>query len=204
MIEPIEKRAVYSVLSKIDVSKYVEKKGKLSYLSWSHAWGILLAKFPDSTYKVYENKDEYNYFHDGKFAWVKTGVIVDGIEMIEYLPIMDFRNQSIPVEKVNSMDANKAIQRSLTKCIARHGLGLNIYSGEDLPMGNEEPPVIEPKVNKSELQKDFMYLFDEKFSDEQIDWAGGKKSILYINQNIDKVPVKALILAINLLKRLTK
>ncbi|MBQ1573238.1 MAG: DUF1071 domain-containing protein, partial [Clostridiales bacterium] len=32
-----------------------------------------------------------------------------------------------------SMDVNKAIQRGLTKAIARHGLGLYIYAGEDLP-----------------------------------------------------------------------
>ena len=28
---------------------------------------------------------------------------------------------------------NKSIQRSLTKALARHGLGLYIYAGEDLP-----------------------------------------------------------------------
>jgi hypothetical protein len=31
------------------------------------------------------------------------------------------------------MDVNKAIQRSLTKACARHGLGLYVYAGEDLP-----------------------------------------------------------------------
>ncbi len=31
------------------------------------------------------------------------------------------------------MDVNKARQRALTKAIARHGLGLYIYAGEDLP-----------------------------------------------------------------------
>ncbi len=34
---------------------------------------------------------------------------------------------------VTSFDVNKAIQRSLTKACARHGLGLYIYAGEDLP-----------------------------------------------------------------------
>ena len=57
----------------------------------------------------------------------------DGIEHIEYLPIMDFRNKSIPLESITSFDVNKAIQRSLTKAVARHGLGLYIYAGEDLP-----------------------------------------------------------------------
>jgi hypothetical protein len=46
---------------------------------------------------------------------------------------MDVRNRSIPVGSVTSFDVNKAIQRSLTKAVARHGLGLYIYAGEDLP-----------------------------------------------------------------------
>ena len=61
------------------------------------------------------------------------GVTVNGIEHIEYLPVMDYRNQSINADKVTSFDVNKAIQRSLTKAVARHGLGLYIYAGEDLP-----------------------------------------------------------------------
>ena len=46
---------------------------------------------------------------------------------------MDFKNKSIPFERVTSYDVNKTIQRSLTKAIARHGLGLYIYAGEDFP-----------------------------------------------------------------------
>ena len=46
---------------------------------------------------------------------------------------MDFKNKSIPLESITSFDVNKAIQRSLTKACARHGLGLYIYAGEDLP-----------------------------------------------------------------------
>jgi hypothetical protein len=64
---------------------------------------------------------------------VKTGVTINGLEHIEYLPVMDYRNQSIPADKVTSFDVNKAIQRGLTKAAARHGLGLYIYAGEDLP-----------------------------------------------------------------------
>ena len=64
---------------------------------------------------------------------MKTGVTIEGLEHIEYLPVMDFRNASIPADKVTSFDVNKAIQRSLTKAAARHGLGLYIYAGEDLP-----------------------------------------------------------------------
>ena len=41
---------------------------------------------------------------------------------------------------------NRAIQRSLTKACARHGLGLYIYAGEDLP---EE----EAKQAKNDLEQ---------------------------------------------------
>ena len=70
---------------------------------------------------------------DGKTCWVKTGVEIAGLEHIEYLPIMDYKNKSISFENVTSFDVNKSIQRSLTKALARHGLGLYLYAGEDLP-----------------------------------------------------------------------
>ena len=78
-------------------------------------------------------KNDCIYFTDGKTCWVKTGVEVAGLEHIEYLPIMDYKNKSISLENVTSFDVNKSIQRSLTKALARHGLGLYLYAGEDLP-----------------------------------------------------------------------
>lgn len=123
----------FEELNKIDVSDKTEKKNGLTYLSWAWAWGELKKKHPTATYTVYEDNNGCIYHTDGKTAWVKTGVTVDGIEHIEYLPVMDFRNKSIPVENITSFDVNKTIQRSLTKAVARHGLGLYIFAGEDLP-----------------------------------------------------------------------
>lgn len=123
-------------LNQIDVNDKIEKKNGLSYLSWAYAWGELKKRHPEANYKVYENEQGWNYFTDGRTAWVKTGVTVNGIEHIEYLPVMDFKNKSIPLENITSFDVNKTIQRSLTKAVARHGLGLYIYAGEDLPEDN--------------------------------------------------------------------
>lgn len=132
----------FKTLNDINVNGKTESKNGLTYLSWAWAWGELKKNFPDATYTVYENKDGWNYHTDGKTCWVKTGVTVNGIENIEYLPIMDYKNRSIPAENVTSFDVNKAIQRSLTKAVARHGLGLYIYAGEDLPEAEkpEEKP----------------------------------------------------------------
>lgn len=132
-----EQMNYFRQLNAIDVNDHTEIKDtgkrKLTYLSWAWAWTEIKSLYPDSTYKVYENKDGWCYHTDGKTCWVKTGVTVNGIEHIEYLPVMNHRNESIPAEKVTSFDVNKAIQRSLTKAVARHGLGLYIYAGEDLP-----------------------------------------------------------------------
>ena len=152
-----DKMNYFEILNSINVSDKTEKKGNLTYLSWAWAWGELKKRHPDATYKIYENEMGWNYHTDGKTAWVKTGVTVEGIENIEYLPVMDFKNNSIPVEKVTSTDVNKTIQRSLTKAVARHGLGLYIYAGEDLPEveREEEEAKIQQKVmeklNKTEL-----------------------------------------------------
>lgn len=124
---------VFSTLNAIDCSKHIEKKNGLTYLSWAWAWGILKENYPTASYTIYENANGLNYHTDGVTCWVKTGVTVEGLEHIEYLPVMDHRNRSIPVANVTSFDVNKAIQRSLTKAVARHGLGLYIYAGEDLP-----------------------------------------------------------------------
>ena len=123
----------FSLLNGINVNDKTEQKGELTYLSWAWAWGEVKKLFPDATYTIYENDKGWNYHTDGKTCWVKTGVTVNGIEHIEYLPVMDHRNNSIYADKVTSFDVNKAIQRSLTKAVARHGLGLYIYAGEDLP-----------------------------------------------------------------------
>lgn len=140
--------SVFQTLSAIDVSGKTEKKSNLTYLSWAWAWGELKKLYPDASYTIYENeiddllihgeqafpiKRTVNYFTDGRTAWVKVGVTVDGQEHIEMLPVMDHRNKSIALNAIDSFAVNKTIQRALTKAIARHGLGLYIYAGEDLP-----------------------------------------------------------------------
>lgn len=145
--------SVFQTLSSIDVSGKTEKKSNLTYLSWAWAWGELKNKYPDASYKIYENeiddllihgdqafpiKRNVNYFTDGRTAWVKVGVTVDGQEHIEMLPVMDHRNKSIALNALDSFAVNKTIQRALTKAIARHGLGLYIYAGEDLPEAVKE------------------------------------------------------------------
>lgn len=137
----------FTLLNSINVNDKTEKKNGLTYLSWAWAWGEVKKHFPNATYTIYENKDGWNYHTDGRTCWVKTGVTIDGVEHIEELPVMDYKNKSIPFESVTSFEVNKAIQRSLTKACARHGLGLYIYAGEDLPESEDpaQPTTATPK-----------------------------------------------------------
>lgn len=125
----------------------------MTYLPWAFAWGEIKKLYPESFYTIYENAEGLNYHTDGKTAWVKTGVTIvweeEGVrkqlEHIEDLPVMDMRNQSIPIANLTSTAVNKAIQRSLVKACARHGLGLYIFSGEDLPE-DESPARMRKRV----------------------------------------------------------
>ena len=176
----------FEELFTVNVNDKVEKKNGLSYVSWAFAWGELKKHFPKSFYTVYENENGWPYFTDGHTCWVKTGVTViyqtgmvdedgkfitfdeESLEHIEYLPIMDFRNNSIPADKVTSTDVNKAIQRSLTKAIARHGLGLYIYAGEDLP--EEETIKADENLTKKITKKEADVL-GKTLSDAQKAWV---------------------------------
>lgn len=132
-MEQLAQASVFETLNAVNVGEHIEKKGNLFYLSWVWAWSEVKKRYPDATYTVYENSTGLNYHTDGKTAWVKTGVTIGGIEHIEYLPVMNNMNKSISLDQITSMDVNKAIQRSITKACARHGLGLYVYAGEDLP-----------------------------------------------------------------------
>lgn len=152
----MENKSVFEQLFEININEHVERKNGLQYLPWAYAWAEVKKLFPESTYKVYESENGCIYHTDGRTCWVKTSVTIVGLEHIEYLPVMDYKNKSILLENVTSFDVNKTIQRSLTKALARHGLGLYLYAGEDLP--EIEIEKITPKDAK--ILKDTVMSFD--------------------------------------------
>lgn len=112
-------------LRKLDVGSHIEKKNGLSYLSWSWAVDVLLQNDPTATWEFPEPK----YY--GETVMVYCDVTAFGKTMKMHLPVMDFKNQA--VKNPTSVDINKAMMRCLAKCIATFGIGLYIYSGEDIP-----------------------------------------------------------------------
>lgn len=143
------KKSVYETLSEINVKPKLEKKGKLDYLSWAMAWGMVKQVYPDANYKI----TEFPEYVQTKNGWESTGRDVDyrqtsaGVEVeavvningesySSKLFVMDYRNK--PVFSPNYFDINKTQQRALVKALAIAGLGLNVYAGEDLPSPDSE------------------------------------------------------------------
>jgi len=128
-------------LAKVQIKDKVEKKGNFDYLSWANAWALVKLRHPNAQRTVYEDQATgLNFFTDGRTAYVKVGITINDLEHIDYLPIMDFRNNSIKIEKITSMDVNTAIQRSTAKAVAMHGLGLSLWVGEDITSVSGETP----------------------------------------------------------------
>lgn len=145
-------------LHNTNCSKYIEKKDcgnnrKLSYLSWAWAWREFMRVFPDATYEVVKFNG-LPYICDpivGIMVYTRVTAAGDTREM--WLPVMDSSNRAMKlkaytyraynyqkkeyedkvVKAADMFDVNKAIMRCLAKNLAMFGLGLSIYSGEDIP-----------------------------------------------------------------------
>lgn len=115
----------FADLAAIDVSKYVEKKGNLTYLSWAWAVDQLLRRDPEAKWEYGEPR------MFGETMQVVCTVTAFGKPRSMHLPVMDNRNK--PIANPDAFQVNTAMQRCLVKAIALHGLGLYIYAGEDLP-----------------------------------------------------------------------
>jgi len=148
----MKEKSIFETLSKIDVSSFIEKKNGLSYLSWSYALAYALKEFPNLTYEVLKNENGLPYFIDDNGAMVYTKITIDGITREMWLPVMDVANKAMKskpysyktrygeksVEAIDMFAVNKTVMRCLVKNLAVFGLGINVYSGEDLPLDLSE------------------------------------------------------------------
>ncbi len=133
----------FVALSTINVTEYVEKKGQVNYLSCPFAVSQLRQFDPTATWEV-KRFDGLPYLNTELGVFVEVAVTVQGITLSQIHPVLDSKNR--PIMAPTSFDINTSIQRCLVKAIAVHGLGLNIYAGEDLPLieASEEQDVVTP------------------------------------------------------------
>ena len=176
------KKNIYSTLSKIDVSRLIDKKMGLNYLSWAKAWGLVKSIYPDADKEI----TEYPEYLPTQNGWVATGrtvdyrltiagceveasVIIEGQKFSSQLYVMDKRSKA--VMKPDYSQINKTQMRALVKALAFAGLGLNVYAGEDLPSEEDETP---KKVSKATLMKKKM-TNAQRF---EVQYGGGKEKLV--------------------------
>ena len=146
---------IWDTLSHVDVTGHVEKKGGLSYLSWAWAWGVLMDNYPNP-HPVAGDLDVLTY-PDGSCS-VECIVTIRGCERLMWLPVMDYKNNSI--KNPSSRQISDAKMRCLTKALSLFGLGHFLYAGEDTAperpedKGKEEPKSATAKPSKKTAKKE--------------------------------------------------
>ncbi len=143
------KNNLFEELYSINVTDKVEQKNGLNYISWSYAWAEVKKRDELANYEVKTfGEKETPYLYDDKLGYmVFTRMTIFNQTHEMWLPVMDGANKSMldhsytyqtkygekTVEQATMFDINKTIMRCLVKNIAMFGLGLALFTGEDLP-----------------------------------------------------------------------
>ena len=130
--------SIYSQLASIDVSEHVKQKGAYDYLSWTYAVDFLKKEYPKAQIEVMTSDEGHPFFKTEVGFFVQVKVTIDGLECAEWLPVLD--NRSKVLKQPDAYQVNTSIKRCMTKAIALHGLGINVYAGEDLRQYDVEDP----------------------------------------------------------------
>ena len=125
---------IWKNLSSINVNQHIQKKGNLTYLSWTWAWQTLMEEYPDSYYHFSTNKCDDGSIEVECVLSIHVGE--DSVTRSMWLPVMDHRNKAIINPDARMISDAK--MRCLVKCIAMFGLGHYIYAGEDIPSAEKE------------------------------------------------------------------
>ena len=153
-----------------------DKDGKtiyLKYLSWAAAHKVM--KLLDTNAEVIEHEfphysvisgnnqdfiieESKPYRIVGNSAMVKVSVVLFGKKETENYAVMNYRGQPIP--SPSAVDINKALKRAFVKALAKHGVALYLYEGEDIPE--------QEKIDGKEFEKleKLLMSLDEKTGKE--------------------------------------
>ena len=128
----------FNELRLINVNEHTESKGKFTYLSWTWAVDQLLQNDPSATWTF----GDPVYFNESVMVFCTVNAF--GKSMTCQMPVLNNMNKAI--SNPNAMDVNTAMMRCLTKTISLFGIGLYLYSGDDLP--DEEPVDLAAEADK--------------------------------------------------------
>lgn len=170
-----EEKITFEDLYNRDISKYVEKLEKrykdkktgdwksfyLTYLSWAYGHREmkridLNAKEHVHTFPLVNNGQviegvEVPYLQTPQGFFVQNTVTINGRSETEWLPVLD--NSNNPIQNPNSFQINTSNKRCFVKALAKHGLGLYLYVGEDTPENIHEDSSTENNNQSTQPQQ---------------------------------------------------
>ena len=187
----VDRSELINELLKKNVNEHTEKKNGLTYLSWAWAWAEALKADSNASYKVEMFGDKCFMDINGT-AMVFVTVTMFGKPMTCQLPVMDFRNKAIP--NPDAFAVNTAIMRCMTKALALHGLGLYLYSGEDVPEGGATIKPTDGAIvskDRANIIADVAIAVQDRF--EASDLIGAYEEYLGITDQEEKVALWALL-----------
>ena len=162
----------WEILSNVPYADHIEKKGNVSYISWAWGWSIVKKHFPDATFEKHlftqPDGSKLPYMKDqmGNTYVVVSVHITHLDEVTEVFPVTDFKNKAI--KNPSSQDVSNAFQRALAKCFAYFGLGIHLYTNEDIPSESNESAVSERQIKSSGSELSPLEQYT-KFCDDKIE-----------------------------------
>lgn len=129
--------SIFQKLSEVDVNHLVAMRDGFGYLPWSQAVYLLRINDPSATWEVKRFATKSGslvpYLQTPLGYFVEVAVTCGGVTLSQIHPVFDENNLPITTPTVN--DIHNSTQRCLVKAIALHGLGLQVYAGEESPLG---------------------------------------------------------------------
>jgi len=161
----------------VDVSKHTEEKMKLTYLSWSRMWNLLMDNYPQAQYEFVDFEGvPYKTLPDGTTE-VVTRITIDNLVREMRLPVMDYKNN--PVVNPHARQVSDNAMRCLVKNVAMFGLGISVFTGmadetlpdeekDKQPKGKKTPP---KKTETVQEETPVEQVFDEGWADAFVEGA---------------------------------
>lgn len=196
------KKELFKSMYMLDLTGKVEKDYKgLNYISWANAYKLAMEQDPNFTFEVLEDADGFPLFSRGGCHMVKTSVTMFGETKKMFLPVMDNRHNA--VAEPNTRQISDSIMRCLVKNIALFGIGLSLYTGEDLEQFKAPEQLMKEAEDKIKIEdtpspedrKIFIDVLKSQYSNEviekackdsDIDLANATKSELKYLRNVLK------------------
>ena len=87
--------STFTTLNEINVSEFVEKKGKFAYLSWSDAVNEMLRAFPDATWTIGKSPEGWPYIETPAGCFVEVSLTIDSVTRTQVHPVLEHKNQTV-------------------------------------------------------------------------------------------------------------